>query len=134
VTRPIPPSKTGGNSGGWSNGKRHIGESVGSAEVEGVRRQSVFNQATFIHNVLFVFIGAIYASFIVVYSLVVFSSSAKSASDQLTRSVVVRALAERGFVPGRMIEFDRSYLLERVSTTALGDGEFIIRFKAKPAQ
>ena len=57
--------------------------------------------------------------------------AARGNSSELSRAVVIRALADKGFVAGGTIMMDRQYLLRSVAVTAHGGGEFSVRFRAQ---
>ena len=63
--------------------------------------------------------------------LLLYALDARGQGYELTRAVVIRVLAEKGWVAGNVIELDRPYYLERLTVKAIGDGEFIVTFKAR---
>jgi len=69
--------------------------------------------------------------FLIACAIVIGSASAGIGSGELSRAVVVRALAEKGFVAGGTVVMDRQYMLRSVSVTAHGGGEFSVRFRAQ---
>lgn len=69
--------------------------------------------------------------FLIACAVVVGSATAGTGSGELSRAVVIRALAEKGFVAGSTIMMDRQYVLRSVQVTAHGGGEFSVRFRAQ---
>lgn len=65
------------------------------------------------------------------FAIVAAWDAARGSAGELSRAVVVRALAEKGFVAGGTIMMDRSYTLQSVAVTAHGSGEFTVRFRAR---
>lgn len=54
-----------------------------------------------------------------------------NAQSELSRPVVLRFLQAKGFVAGQVVELDRQYVLQSVTVTAHGGGEFTVRFRAR---